>query len=44
MAGKQDHKQSNEDMVEHIVDLVEERAERIETEKANEAVANQAAE
>jgi (E)-4-hydroxy-3-methylbut-2-enyl-diphosphate synthase len=43
MAGKQDHKQSNEDMVEHIVDLVEERAERIEAEKANEAAANQAA-
>jgi (E)-4-hydroxy-3-methylbut-2-enyl-diphosphate synthase len=44
MAGKQDHKQSNEDMVEHIVDLVEERAERIEAEKANEAAANQSAE
>ena len=43
MAGKQDHKQSNEDMVEHIVDLVEERAERSEAEKANEAAANQAA-
>ncbi len=44
LAGKQDHKQSNEDMVEHIVDLVEERAERIEAEKAAEEVASQAAE
>ena len=44
LAGKQDHKQSNEDMIEHIVDLVEERAAQIEAEKAAAAAAAQAAE
>lgn len=44
LAGKQDHKQSNEDMIEHIVDLVEERAEKIEAEKAAVEIASQAAE
>jgi len=33
-AGKQDHKIDNEKMVEHIVDLVEKRAQQIETETA----------
>ncbi len=44
LAGKQDHKQSNEDMIEHIVDLVEERAAQIEAEKAEAAAAAEAAE
>ena len=44
LAGKQDHKQSNEDMIEHIVDLVEERAEQIEAEKAAADAASRAAE
>jgi (E)-4-hydroxy-3-methylbut-2-enyl-diphosphate synthase len=34
MAGRPDHKASNEDMVEHIVELVEARAAAIEREKA----------
>jgi len=33
-AGKQDHKIDNDKMVEHIVDLVEKRAQQIETETA----------
>lgn len=33
LAGKQDHKQSNEGMVDHIVRLVEQRAEAIEAGK-----------
>jgi (E)-4-hydroxy-3-methylbut-2-enyl-diphosphate synthase len=32
MAGKQDHKQSNEGMIDHIVELVEKRAAEIEAE------------
>ena len=34
MAGKPDHKMDNEQMVEHIVGLVEQRAKQIEAEKA----------
>jgi (E)-4-hydroxy-3-methylbut-2-enyl-diphosphate synthase len=34
VAGKQDHKQSNEGMVDHIVELVEKRAAEIEAEQA----------
>ena len=34
MAGKPDHKMDNEQMVEHIVDLVEQRARQIEADKA----------
>ncbi|MBU2958682.1 flavodoxin-dependent (E)-4-hydroxy-3-methylbut-2-enyl-diphosphate synthase [Paracoccus sp. 1_MG-2023] len=34
MAGKQSHKLSNEQMVDHIVELVEERAAKLEAEKA----------
>lgn len=34
MAGKQDHKQSNEGMIDHIVELVEKRAAQIEAENA----------
>jgi len=37
VAGKQDHKQDNAGMVEHIVDLVEKRAAEIEAEAAAEA-------
>ncbi len=36
LAGKQSHKMSNEQMVDHIVEQVEERAARIEAEKADE--------
>ncbi|MCB1336509.1 MAG: flavodoxin-dependent (E)-4-hydroxy-3-methylbut-2-enyl-diphosphate synthase [Maritimibacter sp.] len=39
MAGKQDHKQSNEGMIDHIVELVEKRAAQIEAEKAAEEAA-----
>ena len=39
MAGKQDHKQSNEGMVDHIVELVEKRAAEIEAEAAKDDVA-----
>ncbi len=35
-AGKQDHRISNDDMVEHIVDLVEKRAKEIDAEKVQE--------
>ena len=35
-AGKQDHRISNEDMVDHIVDLVEKRAKEIDDEKVLE--------
>ncbi|MBA49713.1 MAG: 4-hydroxy-3-methylbut-2-en-1-yl diphosphate synthase [Paracoccus sp.] len=34
MAGRQSHKMSNEQMIDHIVDLVEKRAEMIESENA----------
>jgi (E)-4-hydroxy-3-methylbut-2-enyl-diphosphate synthase len=34
LAGKQDHKQSNEAMVDHIVELVEKRAAAIEAAEA----------
>jgi len=45
LAGKQDHKQGNAGMVDHIVDLVEKRAAVIEAEAArNEATENEAAE
>ncbi|MER5171286.1 flavodoxin-dependent (E)-4-hydroxy-3-methylbut-2-enyl-diphosphate synthase [Thioclava sp. GXIMD2076] len=38
MAGKQSHKMSNEQMIDHIVELVEERAEKLDAEqKAAEA-------
>ncbi|MEM7470939.1 MAG: flavodoxin-dependent (E)-4-hydroxy-3-methylbut-2-enyl-diphosphate synthase [Pseudomonadota bacterium] len=37
MAGKQDHKQSNEGMVDHIVGLVEKRAAELDVEEAVEA-------
>ncbi|WBU57799.1 flavodoxin-dependent (E)-4-hydroxy-3-methylbut-2-enyl-diphosphate synthase [Paracoccus sediminicola] len=37
MAGRQDHKMSNDQMVDHIVELVEERAARIEAAKTAEA-------
>ncbi|WP_313136062.1 flavodoxin-dependent (E)-4-hydroxy-3-methylbut-2-enyl-diphosphate synthase [Paracoccus jeotgali] len=42
LAGRQDHKTSNEGMIDHIVELVEERAARIEAEAA--AAATDAAE
>ena len=35
-AGKQDHRISNEDMVDHIVDLVEKRAKEIDSDKVPE--------
>ena len=37
LAGRQDHKLSNERMIDHIVELVEERAAKIEAEKAEAA-------
>ncbi|WP_111559474.1 flavodoxin-dependent (E)-4-hydroxy-3-methylbut-2-enyl-diphosphate synthase [Paracoccus sediminilitoris] len=37
MAGRQSHKLSNEKMVDHIVELVEARAEKLEAEAATEA-------
>ncbi|MDG2520900.1 flavodoxin-dependent (E)-4-hydroxy-3-methylbut-2-enyl-diphosphate synthase [Caulobacter segnis] len=39
MAGKPDHKQSNDGMIDHIVELVEKRAAEIEAAKAATAVA-----
>ncbi|MFV0408617.1 MAG: flavodoxin-dependent (E)-4-hydroxy-3-methylbut-2-enyl-diphosphate synthase, partial [Paracoccus sp. (in: a-proteobacteria)] len=36
LAGKQDHKLSNDAMVDHIVELVEERAAKIESARAAE--------
>ena len=36
-AGKQDHRISNDAMVDHIVDLVEKRAKEIDAEKIQEA-------
>ncbi len=39
MAGKPDHKQSNDGMIDHIVELVERRAAEIEAAKAATAVA-----
>ena len=45
LAGKQDHTMTNEKMIDHIVELVEKRAEEIEAAKAAEAeAAGQAAE
>ncbi|MEM7505351.1 MAG: flavodoxin-dependent (E)-4-hydroxy-3-methylbut-2-enyl-diphosphate synthase [Pseudomonadota bacterium] len=44
MAGKQDHKHGNESMIEHIVELVEKRAEELEAERAKEKAAEVAAE
>ena len=38
MAGKVDHKLDNDKMVDHIVELVEQRAAQIEAEKAKDAV------
>jgi len=35
LAGKQDHTQGNDGMIEHIVELVEKRAEQIEAERAS---------
>jgi (E)-4-hydroxy-3-methylbut-2-enyl-diphosphate synthase len=32
MAGKQDHKQSNDGMIDHIVELVEKRAAELDAE------------
>ena len=37
LAGRQDHKLSNERMIDHIVELVEERAAKIEADKAEAA-------
>ncbi|MFD1796014.1 flavodoxin-dependent (E)-4-hydroxy-3-methylbut-2-enyl-diphosphate synthase [Paracoccus aurantiacus] len=37
LAGKQDHKMTNDQMIDHIVGLVEERAEKIEAANAAEA-------
>ncbi|TWI36758.1 flavodoxin-dependent (E)-4-hydroxy-3-methylbut-2-enyl-diphosphate synthase [Paracoccus sulfuroxidans] len=37
LAGKQDHKMTNDQMIDHIVGLVEERAARLEAEAAAEA-------
>ncbi|WBU54394.1 flavodoxin-dependent (E)-4-hydroxy-3-methylbut-2-enyl-diphosphate synthase [Paracoccus sp. SCSIO 75233] len=37
MAGRQDHKMNNDQMIDHIVELVEERAEKIEAAKTAEA-------
>ena len=34
LAGKQDHKMSNDQMIDHIVELVEKRAEQLEAERA----------
>ena len=41
MAGKPDHKQSNEGMIDHIVDLVEKKAAEIQAAKAAETLAAQ---
>ncbi len=41
LAGKQDHKMSNDDMIEHIVELVEARASQIEADEASTATAAQ---
>ena len=43
LAGKQDHKMSNDQMIDHIVRLVEERAEKLEAEAAAETGASQTA-
>jgi len=37
LAGKQSHKQSNEDMIDHIVEQVEKKAEELEAQRAKEA-------
>ena len=42
LAGKQDHKMTNEQMVDHIVELVETRAAQIEAEAASTAETNAA--
>jgi (E)-4-hydroxy-3-methylbut-2-enyl-diphosphate synthase len=39
MAGKPDHKQSNDGMIEHIVELVEKRAEELKAAQDAEAIA-----
>ncbi len=39
MAGKQSHRMSNDQMIDHIVDLVEKRAAEIEAQEAREAAA-----
>ena len=44
MAGKQSHRMSNEEMIDHIVGLVEQKAAAIEAEKAAGEAAVQAAE
>ncbi|MDR3511768.1 MAG: 4-hydroxy-3-methylbut-2-en-1-yl diphosphate synthase, partial [Caulobacteraceae bacterium] len=44
LAGKPDHKMDNDQMIEHIVQLVQARADEIETEKANTAEPLRAAE
>ncbi|MFT4149649.1 MAG: flavodoxin-dependent (E)-4-hydroxy-3-methylbut-2-enyl-diphosphate synthase [Paracoccaceae bacterium] len=44
MAGKQSHRMSNDQMIDHIVELVEEKAARIEAEEAAAEAAAQAAE
>jgi (E)-4-hydroxy-3-methylbut-2-enyl-diphosphate synthase len=36
MAGKPDHKQSNEGMIDHIVELVEKKAAEIQAAKAQD--------
>ncbi|HEY5411477.1 MAG TPA: flavodoxin-dependent (E)-4-hydroxy-3-methylbut-2-enyl-diphosphate synthase, partial [Caulobacteraceae bacterium] len=38
VAGKPDHKMDNEQMVEHIVGLVEQRAQQLEAEKAKDTL------
>jgi len=40
LAGKQDHKSSNEGMVDHIVEMVEQKAEAIESEIAAEQMSS----
>ncbi len=44
LAGKQSHKMTNEQMVDHIVELVEKKAEEIEAASAEETAATKAAE
>ena len=39
ISGKADHNVSNADMIEHIVDLVEQKAERLRAQKSAEEVA-----
>ena len=44
MAGKPDHKMDNDQMIEHIVELVEAKAKDLEAQKAGAAAQVQAAE